>query len=426
MLYKHNIDHCLANNGNGSLLSASEYQSALKQTTNIIEQLHGEEQKQPTYLFALPNKIDDIAKIEKVAKEISEQFSRVIVLGTGGSSLNGRALAHLNYFCSANTKIEFWNGIDADSCELLFTNIDPLKTAFICISKSGCTSETIAQLFAVLEFLSQAIGIEYWGKHLYVITTANENPIRNVAQKVGATILDHEPIGGRFSTLSNVGLLPAATIGLSAQSFRKGAAETLKDFFQTDYSNSQVARSAAANFALLQKGYHISVMMPYIDRLASFAKWYRLIYAESIGKDGKGMTPINGKGTIDQHSQLQLYLGGPRDKIFTLINLELERSGPQFSSRFITNSTSYLEGRTMGELMYAEQQATIQNFISYGCPLQIIKLKKLNEEVLGGLMMHYILEIIVMARLLSVDPFDQPHVEGGKILVRQSLSNLKV
>ncbi|MEX2642839.1 MAG: glucose-6-phosphate isomerase, partial [Acetobacterales bacterium] len=175
---------------------------------------------------------------------------------------------------------------------------------------------------------------------------------------------------------------------------------------------------------LARRGVAMSVLMPYCDRLGTFAMWYRQLWAESLGKDGMGTTPVKALGAVDQHSQVQLYLDGPRDKLFTLMLLDSAGRGGRVESARAPGKLSYLAGRTIGDLMEAEQNATAETLVRNGCPTRVIRLERLDEQALGALTMHYMLETIVAGRLMGVDPFDQPAVEQGKVLAREYLAEM--
>ena len=163
--------------------------------------------------------------------------------------------------------------------------------------------------------------------------------------------------------------------------------------------------------------------MPYVDRLAEFGLWFRQLWAESLGKDGKGTTPINALGAVDQHSQLQLYLDGPDDNMFTIIMMSHAGKGPLIDPVFANDDAlTHLAGKSVGDLMEAEQWGTARALIQNNKPTRVIQLERLDETTLGALMMHFMLETIITAHLFSVDPFRQPAVEEGKLLVRQFLS----
>jgi glucose-6-phosphate isomerase len=159
-------------------------------------------------------------------------------------------------------------------------------------------------------------------------------------------------------------------------------------------------------------------MMPYADQLRLFALWYCQLWAESLGKEGKGTTPVAALGTVDQHSQLQLYLAGPKDKFFTLIAPRWEGKGDEIESALVPEFTH----KTMGDLFSAELKATYETLKRNHCPVRLITLDKMGEESLGALMMHFIIETILTSYLEEVNAFDQPAVEEGKILAREYLA----
>src|SRR6185437_12374126 len=192
--------------------------------------------------------------------------------------------------------------------------------------------------------------------------------------------------------LSLVGMLPAMIAGGDCAAVREGAARVLDPVLAANDTKALApAIGAALSVGLSkEKGANMTVLMPYVDRLESFAFWYRQIWAESLGKEGLGSTPIRALGTVDQHSQVQLYLGGPRDKLFTLL--------------------------------LAEADATAATLIKDGRPTRLIRIKTVDERVMGALMMHYMLETMFAAELWGIDAFDQPAVEISKVLTRQYLS----
>ncbi len=308
------------------------------------------------------------------------------------------------------------------------SRLDLSRTGFLSISKSGGTAETLAQTLAVLDRLSERLGPDDLATRMTCIAEQTDNPLRAVAGHYGLFCLDHDPnIGGRYSALSVTGLLPAAIAGVDVAAVRRGAGAVLDAALTAERpEDSAPAAGAVVNVGLATgQGINQTVIMPYIDRLDRFGAWYRQLWAESLGKDGHGTTPIGAMGAVDQHSQLQLYLGGPRDKLFTLILADPAGLGPVAGPQGAgpaAEALDYLMGRSLGDLMAAEQRATAETLIRNGCPTRILRFPTLNEEVMGGLMMHFILETIIAADLLGVDPFDQPSVEEGKVLARQYLA----
>jgi glucose-6-phosphate isomerase len=166
-------------------------------------------------------------------------------------------------------------------------------------------------------------------------------------------------------------------------------------------------------------------MMPYVDRLEPFAQWYAQLWAESLGKDGKGTTPVRALGTVDQHSQLQLYLAGAGDKFFTIVTTAHTGRGERFPLHAPDRDLAWLAGRTMGDLMDASQRATAETLIRNGRPTRVITIDPLDEHGLGELIMHFLIETILAGHLLGVDPFGQPAVEEGKRLARRYVAELE-
>jgi glucose-6-phosphate isomerase len=183
---------------------------------------------------------------------------------------------------------------------------------------------------------------------------------------------------------------------------------------------------AALAVALTEKkAKTITVMMAYADRLERFTRWWVQLWAESLGKDGKGTTPVAALGPVDQHSQLQLFIAGPRDKLFTILTLDPAGRGPRLESGLATLAGEpNFAGRTMGDLVAAQGRATAETLARNGCPVRTIHVPRLDERALGALLMHFMLETIIAARLIGVDAFDQPSVEEGKVLAKKYLEEL--
>ncbi len=375
----------------------------------------------------VPRGGQDLAACRPVAEAYRESFDEVLVLGMGGSSLGGQTLATLSDpRRSSGPRLRFLANVDPHSFETLLEGSDLARLGLIVISKSGGTAETMAQFLVLLQRLREAQGDTDLARRITVISDPGDNPLRRIAARFGLPCLDHEAaVGGRFSVLTNVGLLPTMIAGLDAAAVRAGAEEALgRSLSAAQPADSPAALGAAISVGLLNER-HIaqSVLMPYADRLASLSQWYRQLWAESLGKDGKGTTPIDALGTVDQHSQLQLYLAGPRDKMFTLVRLATEGEGPAVDPALVADSPlAYLGGRRLGDLMAAMARATADTLANNGRPVRVFALDRLDEAVLGGLFAHFMLETLITADLLGVDPFGQPAVEEGKVLARRYLA----
>jgi glucose-6-phosphate isomerase len=259
------------------------------------------------------------------------------------------------------------------------------------------------------------------------VKAGKRNGLRDLLAAHQVAMLDHDAnVGGRFSALTNVGLLPAAALGLDIAAIRKGAGAALAPVLaKKPAAEVPAALGAALAVSLAEsKGKSISVLMAYSDRLERFTRWYVQLWAESLGKNGKGTTPVAALGPVDQHSQVQLYLGGPRDKLFTVISVASAGLGPRMDGELAKLAgESDFGGKTIGDLVAAEARATAETLAKNGCPVRSIALDRLDEASLGELLMHFMLETIIAAHLLGVDAFDQPAVEEGKVLAKKYLTS---
>ena len=348
----------------------------------------------------------NLTALSQLADVIRKRFSTVVVLGTGGSTLCPQTFSALS--SSTSPTLHYADYIDPFEIERLGRTLDWKTTCFVATSKSGNTLETLTQCLWALEKLEHAgIKKQDIGKHFIVITDPIKSPLRTIASEIGATILDHPiDIGGRYAAFTAVGLLPALITGLDATRLCKGARSVI--------DNPEAPLMGAALAASFFE-HHISttVFMPYVSRLKPLSALFRQLWAESLGKNGKGGTPLIALGTLDQHSQLQLYLDGPEDKWFTLLLLESPASAHQNPFRGHA-ACSYLTNHTISDVQQASQQATIETLISHKRPVRTITLPQLHEETIGALTMHLMLETFFTAQLLRVDPFGQPAVEEGK------------
>ena len=217
-------------------------------------------------------------------------------------------------------------------------------------------------------------------------------------------------------------LLPALVSGVDAYEVRTGALAVLEHLLKIESVEDFPPAMGATISALLAKetNIHTTVLMCYLDRLKLFGNWFQQLWAESLGKMGQGTTPLSSLGTVDQHSQLQLYLDGPKDKFFTIIFADQRKKGGVIPKDLTQDvELKFIENKRMGDLMEAEQSATITSLVNNGCPTRTLKIKTLDESILGALIMHFILETIITADLIGVNAFDQPAVEEGKTLARE-------
>lgn len=372
-------------------------------------------------LLRLPEDTADLLSLTDIAGLLARQSKHIVVLGIGGSSLGGQTLTTLARR-GRLPAVEFADNLDPQALTELLTAIDFLDTSFIVVSKSGGTPETLAQFLVLLDAYRSRGMEEEVSARVIAIVQPGASALRDLADRWSIPILDHDPdLGGRYSVLSCVGLLPAILAGLDPWAIRAGAAAVLRDVIRSDTSTP--ALGAAAIGALAEeRGVTTLVMMPYVGRLERVGHWYRQLLSESIGKDGKGLTPLAALGPVDQHSMQQLLVDGPFDKLVTVITAGIEGSGPTVPADLAEDKAlSFMAGRTIGDIVAAQGKASMDVLIRKGHPVRHIHVAQVDEKAVGGLLMHFMLETIIIGDILGVDPFDQPAVELAKVLTREYL-----
>lgn len=417
-------------------IAADALKAALARAEGALDQIRARHVDSTLPLLRLPETRADLETIKDTARQLADRATDIVILGTGGSSLGGQTLAQLTGFAvpgvgvlGAPPQLHFIDNLDPDSFETLLARLPHATTRFVAISKSGGTAETLMQTIAALSALREA-GLQTRIPDIFLgisepSRSGKVNGLRDLLGKFRVSMLDHDAgVGGRYSALTNVGLLPAAFLGLDIAAVREGAGIALAPVLaKKPAMQVPSAVGAALSVAVSEsKGKSISVLMAYCDRLQRFTHWYVQLWAESLGKNGKGTTPLAALGPVDQHSQLQLFIGGPRDKLFTVITVDGAGSGPSMDGDLakLAGEPGFA-GKSIGDLVAAEGRATAETLAKNGCPVRTIHINRLDEEALGELMMHFMLETIIAAHLLGIDPFDQPAVEEGKVLAKKYL-----
>lgn len=377
---------------------------------------------------------EDLRKIMDAAEDIAKNYSDFVVLGIGGSALGNIALqSALNH--------PFYNQLRDESRPRLYVldNVDPEyisavldvlpleKTFFNVITKSGTTAETMSQFLIFRQMVVDRIGKEAFNKQFLATTDPKNGVLRKIADQEGLRTLDIPPdVGGRFSVLTPVGLLSAAVTGIDIRKLIAGARrmdEVLKQ--KTDPYSNPAVMNAVVQYLMDKKGKSMSVMMPYVQALRDFADWYRQLLAESLGKkvnrSGEtvevGVTPVKASGATDQHSQVQLYMEGPADKVITFIGTKKYRQDICIPEAYREiEELSYLSGQNMSYLIKSEQNATAVALAKNGKPSCTITLDEINEETIGAMLYFFEYQIAVAGELYDINAFDQPGVEAGKVL----------
>lgn len=413
-------------------LGADEFAAWLARTQPGLDRLRAQHASGALPLLRLPEETADLDAMHALAAHLSRDATDVVVLGIGGSSLGAKALGQVAFDATpahawpeGRPRVHFLENLDPFSFERALAALDLATTRFLLVSKSGGTAEPLVQALAAKAAIEDAGGSAHLAAHFAAITEPTNNPVRRLATAMGAPVIDHHTgVGGRFSALTNVGLVPAILMGLDPAAVRCGAGEALAPVLEAASPDAVPAAAGAAMQVALarEKDARASVILAYSDRLERFGLWYRQLWAESLGKEGQGTLPATGIGPVDQHSQLQLYLAGPADKAYTVMHVASAGEGPRVSSG--DPALAYLDGRTMGDLMDAEYRATVETLKNAGRPVRTIALPRLDERAMGALMMHFMLETILAAGLMGIDPFDQPAVEEGKVLARDYLGRM--
>jgi glucose-6-phosphate isomerase len=382
--------------------------------------------------LALPKKRESLTEVQRVHAALGRDLSDVIVLGIGGSSLGTRAL--LEALCAPQhlrarkhgepPRLHLPDNSDPWLLSHLLQALEPRTTAALVVSKSGGTVETAAQMLIVRAWLERAVGQDGLRSRVCAITDPDQGTLRSLATREGWL---HLPIpnnvGGRFSVLSAVGLLPASLLGIDCVALLDGASSMVDRCANPALRDNPAGILAALHYLHhLQKGRPIHVMMPYADRLRAFSAWFVQLWAESLGKRHDrsgavvetGPTPLPAIGATDQHAQMQLFMEGPRDKLVTFIGVEqceLDLRIPR------TDGTdAYLAGATLGQLLEAERKGTTEALASDGRPSISVQVERLDASALGGLFLLYEAATALAGELYGINAFDQPGVELGKRL----------
>ncbi|MFH1652792.1 MAG: glucose-6-phosphate isomerase [Pseudomonadota bacterium] len=398
--------------------------SGLKDT---ISQLSKWRESQDAIFFDYPATPGLCEPFKQASRDYFSKYENLVVLGIGGSALGLSFLAgallppFYNQF-SKGMKLFVCDNVDPDSFSKLMNSINLKKTLFNVISKSGGTVETASQFFLIAERLKAVMG-EDWRKNLILTTDPERGLLRAYAYKYGIRAFDiPSKLGGRFSVLSAVGLLPAAIMGINVEGLIRGAL-TAREYCELASLDENPALHLAAISYLMdvKRKKNISIMLPYADSLKLFADWYAQLWGESLGKEGKGTTPMKALGATDQHSQLQLYMEGPNDKLITFITAEKFR---EKTDKIIPlmEGFDYLVGKDLGDLINAEALATSGALTQAKRPNITIKLPSLSSQSIGELIFLYETVTALTGALYQINPFDQPGVEIGKKLTKEILS----
>jgi glucose-6-phosphate isomerase len=361
-----------------------------------------------------------------VAEEIlGSGATDFIHVGIGGSALGPMAIQKaLNdpYYNALpaedrrGPRLHFAENTDPNTLAAILDFADATATWVNVVTKSGSTAETMANFLVIRGWLVEALGdFGYQGRTI-ATTDPEEGYLKEIADREDLKLLPiPKDVGGRFSVLTPVGLLPTSVTGLDVHALLAGAAQCVEDVNAQGAEHPAVVGAAMHYLMDTTRGRNVRVMMPYADALERLAAWFVQLWAESLGKDGKGSTPHGAVGTTDQHSQIQLYMQGPQDKVVEIVEVENHPRDLEIPRAYEDlDGVAYLGGHTLAELLNVECDATRKALTEAGRPNSTIKLGTVSEENLGYLFQALEVQTAVAGSLYGVNAFDQPGVEAGK------------
>ena len=388
-------------------IKSKKYSQNLKKTKKIFNHFLLDLKNKQIPLLECYEKSYEFDFSMTTVKKFSK-YKNIVVIGMGGSILGTKSI--YSFFKEKiKKKVFFFDNLDLNS---KYKKIKNLKNAcFIIVSKSGNTLETIANLGAV--FSKNLLK-----NKLIIITEIKDNALMSIANKYHAEVIAHkEFIGGRYSVLSETGMFPAALMGLNVMKFKN-----LKELIKNKNFVTSLIQNVAAIYTLNLKGINNSIILNYESSLDDLGYWYQQLIAESLGKEGKGINPMLSFGPKDHHSLLQLYLSGPKDKFFTFFNTSEKGNKLKVSGNIVPNNLKFLKNKNLKFIINAQCNATKSIFRLKKIPFRQITFNKKSEGTLGEIFTFFVLETILLSRLMNINPFDQPSVEQIKIETKKFLS----
>jgi glucose-6-phosphate isomerase len=370
--------------------------------------------------YTLPEQ--DITPILDYAKSIPDNITQIAIIGIGGSSLGAKAVYEfIKPTRELQRELYFFESTDPINITNLLSQLDLKKTHFLVISKSGTTVETFS-IYKYIYSINQ-------NAQAYTFITDPNSPLEQYAHEINASVLYlPDNVGGRFSVLSTVGLIPLALSGIDIQSLLNGALTLKKSFFDAGYMKDTLLKKAVF-YARHHAQYRINCIFAYSETLKYFCEWYVQLWGESLGKKQRssafnvGLTPIGLIGPKDQHSFLQLIMEGTRNKSVTFIKIENFKEDiviPDISLKHL-ESLDTLNDLPFSKLINMQCDSVIEALLEEDIPLDTISIKEVSEENMGALMFYYELLTSLVGELINVNTYDQPGVEAGKIILKKKL-----
>ncbi|HID38352.1 MAG TPA: glucose-6-phosphate isomerase [Calditrichaeota bacterium] len=417
------------NVGNEHGLTLDDFKGLVPKGERILESLRKKSEDHSLEFYNLPFAEKELNEIENYAKIARNRFDSYVHLGIGGSALGPIALqtslsGYYHNLSSRKPKMFFPDNVDPDWLNELLQHIDVTKTLFHVVSKSGSTAETAAQMLYFVHHMAKKMGENFY-KNLLFTTDPVEGLLNRIAREYPIKCFRIPPgVGGRFSVLTPVGLISAALAGINIHKILHGAQEMAKLCNNNNLLENPAFIYAAIHYLYMRNRKNISVMMAYSNQLRDLADWYRQLWAESLGKrfntKGEkvevGQTPIKALGATDQHSQVQLYIEGPNDKVITFLEVEHFKENSPLKNHFTyIPEFDYLDGKTLAELLNSEKRATELALTNNQRPNLTIRFSSVNEANIGAFFFLLEAATAFTGGLLDINAFDQPGVEEGKI-----------
>tara|TARA_X000001036_G_scaffold180483_1_gene170835 strand:+ start:2036 stop:3247 length:1212 start_codon:yes stop_codon:yes gene_type:complete len=376
-----------------------------KRYSNILKDITTNLDTTKNIFHSLSNKFKFNFKTKDLYK--FKKFKTVAIIGMGGSILGSEALY---YFLKEKIKKNFlfFNDIDEDKLKKLKSTQNLKKILFIVISKSGNTIETLSNFFALQVIKKNS-------KNIIIISEKFDNPLYSLSQKMKLHHIEHKNyIGGRYSILSEVSMVPAYLMGVNIKRFRKNLLNHFK--------NKKFLKDSSIMLTNLLKSNKFKnlIFFNYAPRLDKFLYWKQQLIAESLGKKGKGFLPLISKAPRDHHSLLQLYLDGPKDKIFYIFS-EKKNNNKKIQIKRLDKRINFLQNKSLDQVKNAQKNAFIETLKKNNIPFREFTIRDFSENILGEFFSYFMLETAIIGKLANINPFDQPAVQQVKINTKKLL-----
>ncbi len=372
--------------------------------------------------FRLPENVELLDETRKVYEHFKHK-KHFIHIGIGGSALGPEMLISA-LGKETGCQFTFINNIDPDDLSKKLNKVNLKESLVYVVSKSGTTAETVAAMAIIINELNRlGINEESFKEYFVFCTDPEKGELRKLSKTWNITTLDiPSNIGGRFSVLTPVGFLPAFFAGINNEAILSGAKKIQKELSTLCESKSFFDLAFWIK-SLHDKGVNQTVLMPYSSLLKDFSSWFVQLWAESLGKDGKGLTPIPAYGATDQHSQMQLFMEGPKDKIIFILEVHKHQTNYSLKNNLAAESFKNLSAFTLSDLMKAELEGTLTALSENDRHVVHLSIPQLNEESVGQLVLFTECLTVMVGELLKVNPFNQPGVEAGKKYANEWLKN---